>query len=67
VQPVVLHHGPLTDPDFAAIRRDLRSTLSEWCLEPGTPGSEAAIDTFMRRLRVRLGYSEQREESRATL
>lgn len=56
MQPVAFKQKPLSEPDFAAIRRDLRLTLSEWCLESGTADTEAAIDTFMRRLRMRLGY-----------
>lgn len=45
-----------SEPDFAAIKRDLRLMLSEWCLESGKANNEAVIDTFMRRLRARLGY-----------
>ena len=64
-QPVVWRQQSLSEADFAAIRRDLRSVLSEWCLEPGTASSEAVLDTFMGRLRRRLGYSERREKFKA--
>jgi hypothetical protein len=53
------------EPDFVAIRCDLRSTLSEWYLETGTGHLDAAIDVFMQRLRMRLGYSERRKQTRA--
>ena len=49
-QPIVLQ--PLSEPDFAAIRRDLRSTLTEWYPESRTEGFEDMIDTFMRRLKI---------------
>jgi hypothetical protein len=62
-QPVVLQRKASSEPDFAAIRRDLRAILSEWCLEPGTAHSEAVLDSFMGRLRRHLGYSERREKS----
>lgn len=64
-QPVVSRQRSLSESDFAAIRRDLRSVLSEWCLEPGTARSEAVLDSFMGRLRRHLGYNERREESKA--
>jgi hypothetical protein len=64
-QPVVLSQRSLSEADFAAIRRDLRAVLSEWCLEPGTTRSEDVLDSFMGRLRRHLGYAEQREKSGA--
>jgi len=54
-----------TEPDFAAIRCDLHSTLSEWYRETGTEHLDAVIDTFMERLRIRLGYGERRKQTRA--
>lgn len=57
--PVVFSQRSCSEPDFAAIRRDLYATLSEWCLESGTASFDAAIDTFMQRLRMRLGDNEQ--------
>jgi hypothetical protein len=63
-QPLTLQQSSLPEPDFAAIRRDLRSTLSEWSLESGSAGCEAVIDIFMRRLRMRLGYNEPGEDKR---
>jgi phosphotransacetylase len=62
-QPIVLEQKLLSEPDFAAIRRDLRSTLTEWCLESRTEGFEEMIDTFMRRLKRHLGQREQRRET----
>jgi hypothetical protein len=55
------------DPDFSAIRCDLHSTLSEWYLEPGTENFDVVIDTFMRRLKMRLGYHEQRKPTGSLL
>ncbi len=54
-----------TEPDFVAIRCDLRSTLSEWYVETGTEHLDAVIDTFMQRLRMRLGYGGRRKQTRA--
>ena len=56
VQPVAFRQKQIIEPDFAAIKRDLRLMLSEWCLESGKANNEAVIETFMRRLRTRLGY-----------
>lgn len=53
----------LSESDFVAIRRDLRSTLSEWSLEAGTTSREIAIDTFMQHLRKRLGASPAKFKS----
>lgn len=64
---VVLQQQPQLEPDFAAIRQDLRSTLSEWCLETRTESFEEMIDTFMRRLKLRLGHRKQRQETGAFL
>ncbi len=66
-QLVVLQQTSLSEGDFAAIRRDLRSILSEWSLEPGTTGCEAVIDTFIYRLKMRLRYGERGHKTRATL
>lgn len=63
MQPLVLERKPVSEPDFAAIRRDLRSMLTEWCLESRTEGFEEMIDTFMWRLKRRLGHHEQRRET----
>jgi len=57
IQPVNSQQKSLSESDFAAIRRDLRSTLSEWYLEPGTQNIETVIDTFMRRLKMRLSHN----------
>jgi hypothetical protein len=62
----IVWHKPLSESDFAAIRRDLRFILAEWCLESGTESFETIADTFMRCLRVRLGYSRQRKKTNAT-
>lgn len=66
VHQAALQPGSSEEPDFAAIRRDLRSTLSEWHLETGTESFETMIDTFMRRLKIRLHVSEQRHETKVT-
>jgi hypothetical protein len=60
---VAFQQSSLSERDFAAIRHDLRSTLSEWCLETGTTNSEMAIDTFMRHLKKRMGSSAAKIES----
>jgi phosphotransacetylase len=62
-QPVVQASKSMSEPDFAAIRCDLRSTLTEWYMEPRTEDFEEMIDTFMRRLKRRLGHREQRRET----
>ena len=60
---ITFQQRSLSEPDFAAIRHDLRSTLSEWCLEAGTSDSEMAIDTFMQHLRKRLDDGVTKVES----
>jgi hypothetical protein len=63
VAAVNVQQSSLSDGEFAAIRYDLRSTLSEWCLETGTANSEMAIDTFMQHLKQRLDSSDAKIES----
>lgn len=65
-QQVVLNSQNFPKADFAAIRSDLRSTLTEWCLEAKAEGFEEMIDTFMQRLEIRLGQREQHGETRET-
>jgi hypothetical protein len=62
VLPGAFQQRPLSESDFAAIKRDLRLMLSEWCLEAGKANNEAVIETFMRRLRARLGYGVDKKE-----
>lgn len=63
--PALLRRILPIEPDFIAIRRDLRFTLSEWCLESRTEHVEAVADIFTQRLRLRLGYGERRKQKRA--
>lgn len=53
----------LPKPDFAAIRRDLRTILSEWHQETGAENLESMIDAFMRRLETRLETNEPRKQT----
>lgn len=62
--PALLRRVLVIEPDFVAIRRDLRLTLSEWCLETGPENLETIMDIFMRHLRMRLGYAERRKQRR---
>jgi hypothetical protein len=63
VPPAIVRRVLSIEPDFVAIRRDLRFTLSEWCLDTDTEHLEAIVDSFMQRLRRRLGYNDRPHET----
>lgn len=62
-QQDISSQGMLSETDFIAIKRDLRSTLSQWSQETGATNTEVAIDTFMQHLRQRLGGKIAKVES----
>jgi hypothetical protein len=61
--PAIVRRVLAMEPDFVAIRRDLRFTLSEWCLDTDSGQLDAIADIVMRRLRRRPGHNDPPHET----